>query len=216
VRIKLAIALLTCSYSFAAFAESGLYLLWGFGSVNTEIKEAGPEFNDDNLGGKISLGYAFNDYLSIEGGYLRSQDVYQKNYSAEVGPTEITYYYTKTVLNTDLLSVSARGTIPLGERFKLFGRVGLASWYESREHQNHERIYPNDPMLPVAARDTDEETRESDIDLVWGLGARWHFTQRWAIFLDYTRMDYAIDVDGPTKADAKLDAIMFGFNAEFF
>lgn len=103
---------------------------------------------------KFFGGYMFNRHFGLEAAYV---DLGELSYSGNFLGTPV----TGGTVELSGVSVSALGAVPIGERFSIFGKIGLFMWdAEARDTTGG---------LPFSA--SDEGT-----DLAFGVGLGYHFT----------------------------------------
>jgi len=158
---------LTAAMAAQADVQPGFYAGAGIGS--TKIDDDGfddVDFDDSDTGFKIFGGYSWNQNFAAEVTYF---DLGEASGSFGVGD------------NFDVgvsgFGVSAVGTLPLGDMFSLFGKIGYAS-------------YDIDAHVELAGVGSGSAS-QSESDMTYGLGAALSFGQFEA------RAEYeAINVDG--------------------
>lgn len=80
---------------------------------------------DSTISWKFFVGYAFNDILTVEGGYV--------SFGEMDGPTELG---ATTSLKSTGFEVTAIGNFPINSQFSLFGKVGLLTWGAESNNPN--------------------------------------------------------------------------------
>jgi opacity protein-like surface antigen len=121
-----------------------------------------PSCKDSDTAWKFLGGYRFNRYVAAEASYLDWGEV-----------TASTSTGVQVAAKQRSYGLAAVGTLPLGERFELFGKAGfLMTQQETR------RITPNPSTV-----DRDET------ELHYGLGARYAFTRNWAARAEWENTD---------------------------
>jgi len=102
--------------SIATAGAGDTYASFSLGSVS---QDASGLDVDDTIGWKISGGYALNDVLAIEGGYISfgDADLTMPGFSNVSSSIETTGFEVATV-----------GNFPLNSEFSLLGKVGLLFW----------------------------------------------------------------------------------------
>lgn len=126
------------------------------------------ESSDKSFRGNI--GYQFNPYVGAEVGYTSFGTIYdtqdnQIDASQEAGA----------------VTASVIGTIPLGDKFGLFGRVGAARY----DLENSGSIQG----VPV-------EEGDNDVKPFYGAGARFNLTENFALRAEYQIYQDLAGVDG--------------------
>jgi opacity protein-like surface antigen len=150
-RIGLVICITLPSTSFA----TDWYL--GVGIGTSDVSQAGFGATDNSY--KVFGGARLNQYFALEVSYL------------DIGnPQENFFGFESEYTGSEFIGW-AKGILPLGKKFDLFGKAGIVSWsYEETR---------TDFGLPP------QTTSSSGTDLGWGLGAGYNFTKNWAIQLEY-------------------------------
>jgi len=97
---------------------------------------------DSDVAGRVYVGYQFNDYLSVEGGYhdLGAIDSMVGNCSspASVDPS------------VDGLSVSVLGRVPVSEKVSVIGRAGAMFWNMDVDASSSAPAVSDDGVSPLA------------------------------------------------------------------
>lgn len=167
-RLFVFLALILAS-ALAQAQDSGFYLggalgksklkEWCTGETPT-IRFTGCEDSDTSW--KLLGGYRFNRYVGVEASYIDWGEVTASvNTGAEVAAKQHSY------------GLAAVGTLPLGERFELFGKAGFLM-----TEQETRRITPSPSTV-----DRDES------ELHYGLGARFLFTRNWVARAEWENTD---------------------------
>jgi len=132
------------------------YLGTGAGLYYVDID--GLDFDQAAPTWRVFGGYTLNKYISFEGGYTNLFEM------------------DDTILGVDVemdgssFDVLARPTLPVGDRFELFGIVGY-SWYD------------------WDIRVDNLEASDDDSELLYGLGGAWNVTDRWSLRGEWTNVD---------------------------
>lgn len=160
-RLFLLIALLL-PVAAAHAQDSGFYLGAGLGQSKfkdwcntggTSITLATCE--DTDTAWKLLGGYRFNRYVAAEASFVEWGEVTASTPSgAQAAASQHSY------------GLAAVGTLPLGERFELFGKVGFLMTEQETRSAN---------VANPRTVDRDET------ELHYGLGARFLFTKNWAL-----------------------------------
>lgn len=145
--------------SFAAFASNADNAVYidanigmntsyssGTGASNGTVNQSGGYFLGGNFGVNV------NRYLGLEVGYTNAW----VNYGGGSGQYGTIQY--------GLTDFAVRGTIPLGEVFDLYGRIGIAGYDNS----------PNGAAMSV-----------NNLGALYGMGAEWNLSKQWALSLEY-------------------------------
>ena len=155
--------------SSSVLAQAGPYLGGAFGQ--SKLKEwctgetATIRFtacDDSDTSWKLLGGYRFNRHLSVEASYIDWGEVTASiNTGARVAAKQHSY------------GLAAVGTIPLGERFELFGKAGLLM-----TEQETRRLTPGPSTVD-----------RDDTEFHYGLGAKYAFTRNWAVRGEWEKTD---------------------------
>jgi OOP family OmpA-OmpF porin len=176
-KICLSAAIAAAALSVVPVQAQSWYFGFGVGSGNlnksgqdlTGLPNASVEDNDTTYTAR--LGYRFNPFLAIEGGYY---DLGHYNFSSTVGSTVIS-----GSAKAKSFGLSAVGIVPLGRQFEAYGRLGI----ESSE------LKANANTTLLTASDSDRQTGAT-----YGVGARWKFTPTVGLFAEWMKND-KIEVD---------------------
>lgn len=158
-----------------ADVQPGFYMGAGFGS--TKIDDDGfddIDFDDSDTGFKVFGGYSMNQWFAVEATYF------------DLGEAGGTFDDFGETVNFDVgvsgFSASAVGTLPVGDMFSLFGKVGYAS-------------YDIDAHVEIVGFGSGSDST-SESDMTYGVGGELSFGQFGA------RLEYeAINVD---RGDANM------------
>jgi len=170
-RLFLFIALLLAS-ALAQAQGSGFYLGGALGQSKLKDWCSGASAtaffnacNDTDTAWKLLGGYRFNRYVGVEASYIDwgevTASVTVSGAVAEVAAKQQSY------------GLAAVGTLPIGERFELFGKAGFLM-----TEQDTRRITPNPSTV-----------NRDETELHYGLGAKYAFTKNWAARLEWENTD---------------------------
>jgi OOP family OmpA-OmpF porin len=162
-RLFVFLAFLTSAAAVQA-QDGGFYL--GAALGQSKFKEwCDPVFSsckDTDTSWKLLGGYRFNRYVAAEATYLDWGEVTAGTSSgARVAAEQHSY------------GLALVGTLPIGERFELFGKAGFV-----KTEQETRRITPNPSTF------NREET-----ELNYGLGVKYAFTRNWALRGEWENTD---------------------------
>jgi opacity protein-like surface antigen len=138
--------------------DSGFYVGAGVGQASNEVGR----FRLEDSVVKAFVGFAFNDYFAAELAYLDPQE-------AEEGFDD-----GRVAIDVQGAIVSAIASLPLHERWSLFGKLGW-TYYDARQ------IVENDGERETAS--------ESDDDFAWGLGTAVKIGRLWSLRLEYEAVE---------------------------
>ena len=116
---------------------------------------------DTDTAWKVLGGYRFNRYIAAEGTYIDWGEVTASTATAQVAAQQQSY------------GLAVVGTLPLGERFELFGKIGFL-----KTEQETRRITPS----PSTFNRDFSETH-------YGFGAKYAFTKNWALRGEWENAD---------------------------
>jgi OmpA-OmpF porin, OOP family len=167
----------------AAAADSGFYVGAGLGGTQFKVDDA--DFKEDYLGGKLFAGFAFNRYFAAELSYFDGEGVEQR----VVDPFED----STLEIDTRGVALSAVGSVPLGERVALFGKVGYAFYHTSID------LRGTDGGDDIGFSDSDD-----DSDLTFGAGVKVNVTDRFSLQGEYEHLS----LDGVAD-DGELNSYTF-------
>jgi hypothetical protein len=142
MRRLIPIVIVTAAF-FAAPAWAGFYVGGSFLSNNAEFEAAVEEFDTDDSGWKIFVGWDIWKFFGLEASY-RDLGTHADSSAAAALATDITAG-----------DISARGVLPLGKVVELFGKVGYAN-------------IALDGNLEILQQDN--RINESDWELMYGAG----------------------------------------------
>jgi opacity protein-like surface antigen len=138
--------------------ESGFYVGVGIGQAHNEVGR----FRLEDSVVKAFVGFAFNDYFATELAYVDPQE-------AEEGFDD-----GRVAVDVDGAIVSAIASMPLHERWSLFGKVGW-TYYDARQ------IVENDGERETAT--------QSEDDFAWGLGTAVKIGRLWSLRFEYEAVE---------------------------
>ncbi|MGO1001558.1 porin family protein [Lysobacter sp. CA196] len=167
----LALSLSTGAYAQNGGDREGAYIFGGVGAANTqwEAKRSGVpagqkrDEHKSNTSYVLGGGYRFNRHFALEGSY--------HDLLGDVSRRGIGSFDARS------LQISALGILPIGERFELFGKASLG--------RSRNQFAPVDRISGAGKISEDVNI------LALGVGANYHFNDRFSLRLD---------VDGLTKA----------------
>jgi len=166
------------TFSDAASANESFYVFGTLGNTNSDSSISfESRIHDDSYSYKFGAGYAVNRTFYVETAYqvIGSQNA-ETACPPDLACVELIFpLWTKADLTAWSLSVT--GSIPITERFDLFGKVGIAHWDLSFDGIS-------------SAFDT------SDEDLLYGAGLRWVMGERWKLSVEYEHIEFGVDTVG--------------------
>jgi len=180
-RTAAAVAVITIAlFPLTAIADSGFFLGGAVGSASLDEDFDGLIVDSSTTSIRLVAGWRFNDYIAFEGGYHSFGDFED---TLDIGgvPTSVS-------VKADGWTLGGIASIPVGERFSLFGRVGAFFWDGDAEVNN----------ISVATPE--------DSNLFLGAGADYAFTEKFSLTGDWTR--YELE-------DAASNVFSMGFQFRF-
>jgi len=168
---------------FAAFipmtavADNGLIISASVGSA--ELSEAFDEFDIDasSTAYRFTVGWRFNDYLTVEGGY--------HNFGRFEQTTDINGTPVNVSLKADGFTLGGVGNLPISDRVSLFARAGAFFWDGDAEINNVTEATPD------------------ETNFYFGVGARLALAEKFSATLDGSRYD--LDGTSSTVLSIGLD-----------
>lgn len=139
---SLLVAALLALASPIATAE-GLYIGGSIGSASLSDDLDGFDVDTDSTAFRLIAGWQFNDYFSLEGGYM--------NFGAFEQGFDINGQIVDIRLDADGFTLGGTGSIPISERFALYGRIGAFFWDGDADINNVSQARPEDTNLYLGA-----------------------------------------------------------------
>lgn len=158
-----AIVLTIVAAPVTAFADSGLYVGAGLGSAHLADDFGGFAVDTDSMASRLSIGWQFNDYLAIEGGY-HNFGKFDQTFDVSGTPTTVS-------LKSDGFNIGGILSLPVTSDISVFGRAGAFYWDGD--------ALINDVTL----------ARPEDSNPYYGGGAGVKLSQRFTLTGDWTRFE---------------------------
>lgn len=159
---RLSLVLLLCStLAIQAHARDGLFVSATVGSADLTENFGGFEIDSSSTAYGATVGWRFNDYFSVEGGY-RNFGRFDQTFAVNDESVSVS-------LKADGFVLGAIGHLPLGERFGLFGKAGSFFWDGDSKINS----------LTVAS--------PGDTNLYLGAGMTYDLTDRFSVSADLAR-----------------------------
>ena len=158
--------------------DTGFYVGGALGQSSFDVDCTGTtSCDDEDSSWKIFGGYQFNKNLALEFGYA---DLGEATASVSVPPFTI-----NGTLEATVWELVAVGSLPLADRFSIFGKIGL--------YRADTDISASVPGLGSASES------DSNTDLTFGIGARYDFARNLGVRLEWQRyQDVGGDFGGAT------------------
>ena len=128
---------------FSAKAANGFYLGGSVGKANLDEDFDGLNIDSSSTSYGLVGGWRFNEHFALEGGYHDFGD-FEENIN-------IDGVASKVSLSADGFTLGAKGSIPVGQRFSLYGRAGWFFWAGDAEINNVSQATPEDGNLYLGA-----------------------------------------------------------------
>lgn len=124
-KITLAVAAALALGAAPAMAQdSGFYAGVGVGTFNLDAGDVdGFDFDENDTGFRVFGGWEFNQYFGIEAGYDSGAKT-----SDTVGDIAVDGAEADIDLDVNGFDLMLVGTLPIGETFYAFGKVGMIAW----------------------------------------------------------------------------------------
>jgi len=177
-------------YAFAAFGPMG------YGSDQADLDSALSSASASNFGSSISnatiatleLGYKFNPYLAVEGGYFGT--ISKESYSANVSGANIA-----VKLGVNGAKMVGVAIAPLSQSIGIFAKLGLADLRTSAE------ISGTNGSLSAAGSDS-----ASKAAMTYGVGASFTVDNQFFLRADIDRYTLGLSGGTSTRTAATLGA----------
>jgi OOP family OmpA-OmpF porin len=152
---KLGILLFVLTMSFGALLAGGpAYVGGSIGNSSVEVEDSGVSFDASDTAFKVYGGYRFFKFFGVEGSYV------------DFGSPEDSGF----TIEPDGWDAFAVGVLPIGERFEVFGKLGLLWW--------------DADISGSGFSDSD-----SGSDTAWGVGGAFKIGDHFAVRLEYEVFD---------------------------
>jgi OmpA-OmpF porin, OOP family len=189
---KVFVAVAVFMASTAAMAQNqGWYVGGGFGQSKSKsfcsgVTTPGVSCDDSDVAVKGMGGYQFTRNLAVEFG-LTATGVAEAR-----GPTG------SDTISAAIAEAAAVGILPLGDRFSVFGKLGIYTSFVERE------------LDTILVRGTDDKTNS---DLTYGAGVGFLITPKLQLRAEWQRYQ---DLDAGNAGKSDLDLIILGMVYRFF
>jgi OOP family OmpA-OmpF porin len=167
----------------AQAADKGFYLGAGAGQVRTKVDDvfgSDFKFDEDDFGFKVFGGYKFLPWLGVEGAYIDGG-------SPAITATTATES-SSLGIEVQSLVAAAVFTLPLGDKFELFVKPGIAYWSSTTS------VRYSDPDF--SDRYSEDDTGSA---FFLGAGAGFNFTENFGARLEYEWFDVAPTWDSDSE-----------------
>jgi OOP family OmpA-OmpF porin len=164
--MKAAVAATVLALGTTAAQAENWYVLGAVGQskfkeVDTSDLTASESASSTDMAWKLQLGYRFNRYLAVEGGFHEFGKVSYDDSSSGGFHSDF---------NAFAVNADAVGIWPLNDAFSLFGKVGLAT--------SSSKLNGSGPGFRYSASYT-------NTGISYGVGANWDINSQWAARVEY-------------------------------
>jgi OOP family OmpA-OmpF porin len=171
-------------------------------NVDLTVESMTSTLDDTDTSFGFFAGYRFNTHFAIEAGYMELGNIaYRNNARGNINGVP-----TDARLNVDIetsgMTAAALGVWPLSYRWEVYGRLGAL--FSSNEF----RAFYDD----VEQRPRRDAYRESDVDLLAGIGTSFTVLEIYDLRLEYQRI---FDAGDKTTGEADVDMITLGISVVF-
>lgn len=168
---------------------------FGGGSIFTVYPE-NIDVDDDGVSWGATIGYRIHKYVAAEVAYLDLADANTRERYRVPSPTPLLPDFTinrEAKISVSGPTFSVLGILPLGAGFEPYVRVGVL--FADLEHET---------LSPLGSAKVTFGTEE----LFGGVGVQWSFAGRWAVRLEYQRVN---EISGSIRnGDVEIDHLTLG------
>lgn len=147
-----------------ANADDGVFVSASVGSADLTENFDGFDVDADSTAWGLTIGWRFNTYFAVEGGY-RNFGRFDQTFDIEGEPVDVS-------LKADGFVLGVIGSVPIGERFGVFAKAGSFFWDGDSEINS----------LTVAT--------PGDTNLYFSAGASFILAERLSLSVDVARYDF--------------------------
>jgi OOP family OmpA-OmpF porin len=196
------LSVLALSAPLALAADSGWYAGAGVGRTNFNGNELDLEptnlanetyilnkLDKSSTGWKLFVGKQFNENWAVEGAFTKLGKFYFNATITSAGNASET-----AEAKPDCWSLSAVGTLPLGNNFSLLGRAGICHWADH-------------PFAQEAG--VEYRLNSSGNSLTYGVGAKYDFGNNFGVRAEWERFEKV--VHDRASADLLSVSLQYGF-----
>lgn len=146
----------------------------------------------DTTAYRFFLGYQFNDFIGLEAGYsdFGSVDISLSSNVAESGVSFVGSGQGEA--EVDGFTLSALLSVPIGDRFAIFGRAGVLAWDASASGSASGIITESDGSVESLSESFVLD--DSGADGLYGAGARFDVTDNVTLRAEWTHYEL-VDID---------------------
>jgi OOP family OmpA-OmpF porin len=181
---------------------SGLYATASIGRARFDnntlnaAENAGFSLDDTDIGYSAGVGYEFNKYVAFEAGYVTLGEA---NISSDGGG-----FFINESWEADASYLGPKVSLPLTDKFSVFGKIGLFSWDVDYSPST------NDPIL---VQFLSSPATYGGTDIYFGAGFAYVVTNTIGVKAEWIRFNF--DSDGWAFPDTDIDFISAGLVFKF-
>ena len=149
--------------------------------------------DDSDTGYKLQLGYRFNEYFAVEGGYV--------SLGKATGQSRFTQGSYNESFKADGINVDAVGSFPLGAGFAIFGKLGAA----------YTTLKADGSAIGAGVAGS-ASLKESKVNATFGAGLNYDITDAIAVRAEYERFKVG---DSGDTGDGNIDLMSLGVAFKF-
>jgi OOP family OmpA-OmpF porin len=179
-------------------ADTGPYVGAGVGQFNVQADDL--DFDDGDVGFKVFGGYNFLEWLGAEVAYIDGGSAEEKFSDPDLGSATLG-------VDVTAFTLAAVGTLPIGDMFELYGKLGMAFWDGDLSVSASGLICDE---LIAEGLPCSETVGDSGEDFYWGIGAGVNFGEHFNVRLEYEAFQIgAEDIDA--DADFISGSVVYRF-----
>jgi len=129
----------------------------GYGNVDVNLPSvAGVSTSHRGVAWSTAVGYQFNPYVAVEGGYIQFAD------------EKVSVPGSSVTVTTEAADLAVKGIYPINQQFNVFGKAGIA-------YMTHTGVISGGGTTVIVA-DTDHQ-----VVPLFGAGASYNIDENWAV-----------------------------------
>ena len=179
-------------------ADTGPYIGAGVGQFNVQLDDL--DFDEGDVGFKIFGGYNFLEWLGAEVAYIDGGTAEDKYSDPDLGSA-------KVGIDVSAFTLAGVGTLPIGDMFELYGKLGMAFWDGDLRVSASGLICDE---LAAEGLPCSETGSESGEDFYWGIGAGVNLGENFNVRVEYEAFQIGAD-DVDADADFISGSVVYRF-----
>jgi OOP family OmpA-OmpF porin len=179
-------------------ADTGPYFGAGVGQFNVQLDDL--DFDEGDVGFKIFGGYNFLEWLGAEVAYIDGGTAEDKYSDPDLGSA-------KVGIDVSAFTLAGVGTLPIGDMFELYGKLGMAFWDGDLRVSASGLICDE---LAAEGLPCSETGSESGEDFYWGIGAGVNLGENFNVRVEYEAFQIGAD-DVDADADFISGSVVYRF-----